>query len=391
MGHVNTIFHQILSFIPRGQFNWLVEKFDADRYVKTFNAWAHLVAMLFAQSTGKESLRDIVAAFNSQAAKLYHLGVKPICKSTLADANSRRQWEIFQDIYLKLLNRFQHLRPGHPFKFKNPLFSIDSSVIDLCLSVFPWAKFRTRKGAVKIHCLIDHRGLLPEMIVLTDGKKHDVKVAPDLFKDLEPDSIISMDRAYIDFNLLYSLNKRGVWFVTRTKKNIDYTVIGQHEVPKKKNILSDKTIVLTGPKTGDLYPKKLRMVEIFDTKRKKRITFLTNNFKFAASTIADIYKSRWQIEIFFKWIKQNLKIKSFLGTSKNAVLIQIWIAIIYYLILSYIKAQSRYPKSLHLLTQIVSTSLFERANLFDLLFLDLNSIHRLKPPDTPQLKLPLML
>ena len=298
---------------------------------------------------------------------------------------------MFQEIYFKLLNRFRYLRPGHSFKFKNPLFTIDSTLIDLCLNVFPWAKFRTRKGAVKIHCLIDHRGLLPEFIVVTDGKKHDIKVASDILKELKPDSIISMDRAYIDFNLLFSLNKQNVWFVTRAKKNLDYLVVGQHKVPKNKNVVADQTIVLTGAQTGDFYPKPLRRVEVLDKKQNKNLVFITNNFKFAASTIADIYKARWQIEIFFKWIKQNLKIKSFLGTSKNAVLIQIWVAMIYYLILSFIKAQSRYPKSLHLLTQIVSTSLFERANLLDLLFLDLNSIHRLKPPDTPQIKLPLML
>lgn len=388
MGHVNTVFHQVLSFVRRGQFQQLVDKLDADRYVKSFDAWNHLVTMLFAQATGKDSLRDITAAFNAQANTLYHLGAKPLHRSTLSDANNRRSWELFQQMYMKMLGRFQDLRPGHKFKFKNPMFTIDSTVIDLCLNTFPWAKFRARKGAIKMHYRLSHDGVLPEVIVVTDGKKHDVKLAPDLVAGLKPDSIVSMDRAYIDFKFLYSLEQKGVFFVTRAKKNIDCQIIGQHEPPKNNNVIADVIIELQGPNTTELYPKRLRMIIFIDPKTNKRLVFITNNFKLAASTIAAIYKARWQIETFFKWIKQNLKIKSFLGTSKNAVMIQIWCAMIYYLILAFIKAQSRYPGSLHLLTEIIGVVLFVRASLFELLALDKKTIGNVKDPPPLQMTLP---
>ena len=388
MGHVNTVFHQILAFARKNRFSALVARHDADRYVKSFTAWSHLVTMLFAQATGKDSLRDLEAAFNVQANNLYHLGAKPVRKSTLSDANNRRPWELFQQMYMDMLARFQDLRPGHSFKFKNPLFSIDSTVIDLCLETFPWAKFRARKGAIKMHHRLSHDGMIPEVIVVTDGKKHDVKVAPELVADLQPDSIISMDRAYIDYKFLHSLDKKGVFFVTRAKRNIEHRIVGQHQPPKNNNVVADVLIELTGPKTSENYPERMRMIIFIDPVRKKRLVFITNNFKLAASTIAEIYKARWQIEIFFKWIKQNLKIKSFLGTSKNAVMIQIWCAMIYYLILAFIKAQSRYPKSLHILTQIIEAVLFVRTSLFELLDLSIEKAKNIKDPPPLQMKLP---
>lgn len=391
MGHVNTVFHQILSFIRKDQFKALADQLDADRYVKKFDSWSHLVALLFAQATGKDSLRDLQAAFNAQANCLYHLGAEPIKKSTLADANQRRPFQLFQQTYNQLLSRFHDLRPGHAFKFKNPLSSIDSTVVDLCLSMFDWAKYRTRKGAIKMHYRLNHDGIIPELMILTDGKKHDVKIAPQLTADLKPDSIFSFDRAYIDFNFLFSLTKRRVWFVTRAKKNMDYCVIGQHLPTKNKNVVADLVIELSGPKTKELYPQNLPLIIFIDPIRKKRLVFITNNFTLAASTIAEIYKARWQIEIFFKWIKQNLKIKSFLGTSPNAVLCQIWTALIYYLILAFIKAQSRYKASLHILTEIVAVTLFLRAPLLELLDLDRNSINRIKQPPPLQMSLRFML
>ncbi len=387
MGHNNTVFHQILAFARKNQFQTLVKKHDADRYVKSFNAWSHLVTMIFAQATGKDSLRDIEAALNAQSKTLYHLGATPVHRSTISDANSRRPWEMFQQMYMQMLTRFQELRPGHSFKFKNPMFSIDSTVINLCLENFPWAKYRARKGAMKMHYRLSHDGLIPEVIVVTDGKKHDVKVAPELVADLEPDSIVSMDRAYIDYKFLHSLDKKGVFFVTRAKKNIDCQITGQHQRAKNKNVIADITIELTGPQTRELYPEKLRQIIFFDPLTNRRLVFITNNFKLAASTIAEIYKARWQIEIFFKWIKQNLKLKSFLGTSKNAVLIQIWCAMIYYLILAFIKAQSRYPKSLHILTQVIETVLFVRVSLLELLDLDLEKIKNVKDPPPLQMSL----
>jgi Transposase DDE domain/Domain of unknown function (DUF4372) len=391
MGHVNTIFHQILSFVRRNQFQALADQLEADRYVKNFNSWNHLVTMIFSQAADKDSLRDLEGAFNAQANSLYHLGAKPVHRSTISDANNRRPWQLFQQTYDHLLRRFQDLRPGHTFKFKNPLYSFDSTIVDLCLAMFDWAKFRARKGAVKMHYRLSHDGIIPEIMILTDGKKHDVKVAPQLAHDLKPDSIISFDRAYIDFKFLFSLTQRRIWFVTRAKKNLDYRVIGQHLPPKNKNVIADLVIQLQGPKTQELYPQNLRLIIFIDPIKNKRLVFITNNFQLAAATIAEIYKARWQIETFFKWIKQNLKLKSFMGTSKNAVLIQVWCALIYYLILAFIKAQSRYLGSLHLLTQIIGTTIFHRAPLLELLDLNANTINLIKQPPPLQMSLPLML
>ncbi len=242
-------------------------------------------------------------------------------RSTFSDANNKRSFQIFEDLFYHLLSRCKDLTPKHRFKFKNELYSIDASVIDLCLSVFPWAKFRKTKGAIKMHCLYDHSGALPSFVTITDGKKHDVTVAKDVGFPLSPDSIVSIDRAYIDYKWLNSLDEKRVWFVTRAKSNINCVVTGQHPVTGK-GVRKDHMILLTGTRTKNYYLKELRMIEFYDEETKKHLTFLTNNMKLAASTIAAIYKSRWQIELFFKWIKQNLKIKSFLGTSKNAVMTQ---------------------------------------------------------------------
>jgi len=391
MGHVNTVFHQILALIPRNKVDKLVEEHGGDHYVKRFDTWSHLVMMLFAQATGKDSLRDLEATYNAHQPRLYHLGAKPAPRSTLADANKRRPWQIFQELYSVLLERCRSLTPKHSFRFKNPLFTIDSTVIDLCLSVFPWAKFRKRKGAIKMHCRQDHSGLMPDIIIVTDGKRHDVKMAPHLTKDLIPDSIVSFDKAYIDFKWLNSLTNRGVFFVTRAKENLDYSVVGQHDEPEKNNIISDEIIKLNGPKSASLYPQELRLVKFRDYEKNKTYVFITNNFDLAASTIAAIYKARWMIELLFKWIKQNLKIKSFLGTSKNAVLTQIWAAMIYYMLLSYLKLQSRYKYSLHTLTEIIGATLFHRVSLFDLLSLNKNSLHKLDEDHTLQLLLPMRL
>jgi hypothetical protein len=391
MGHVNTVFHQILAEIPRALVEKVSRSHQADHYVKSFTTWGHLVTMLFAQATGKDSLRDLEAAFNSNPHQLYHLGVGLISRSTLADANTRRPYQVFEQLYLQLFTRFLTLMPQRKFKFKNPFFSFDSTFIDLCLAAFPWAKFRKRKGAIKLHFRLNQESILPSLLVVTHGKTHDLKAAPELAKDLQPDSIVTFDKGYMDFNFLFSLENRRISFVTRVRADQDYTVIGQQEVLTNKNILADQTIVLNGPKSKESYPKTLRLVKIYDPERNKTLTFLTNNFKLAASTIAQIYKLRWQIEIFFKWIKQNLKIKSFLGTSRNAVMTQIWTAMIYYLILNFIKAQTRYSQSLHLLTEIFSLNLFRHVSILDLLSLDKNSLHILDPTPVTQLKLPLRL
>jgi hypothetical protein len=368
MNKVYTIFSELLKLCPRYQFDKAVEQYHGDRYVKTFTTWQQFMAILYSQIKQKDSLRDIVTGLSAHAARWYHLGITGIYKSTLCDANAKRDYRIFEGLFYHLLARCKSLTPKHKFRFKNPLYTIDASTIDLCLSVFPWAKFRRTKGAIKLHCLYDHSGALPTFMTVTDGKRHDVRVAKDNTFPLLPDSIVSIDKAYIDYKWLNSLDEQGVWFVTRAKTNIDYTVVGQHPVTSKK-VLSDERICLQGVLTKSKYSKELRLIRYYDEERQKMLTFLTNNFKLAATTIAQVYKSRWQIELFFKWIKQNLKIKSFLGTSKNAVMTQIWVAMCYYLLLTYIKYQTKYRFSLLQLSRVIREMLFERKALIDILSL----------------------
>ena len=368
MNKVYTIFSELLKLCPRYHFEKAVEQYQGDRYVKSFTTWQQFMAILYSQITQKDSLRDIVTGFSAHATRWYHLGLTGIHRSTFSDANTHRAYQIFEDLFYHLLSRCKNLTPKHKFRFKNPLYTIDASIIDLCLSVFPWAKFRKTKGAIKMHCLYDHSGALPTFLTITDGKKHDVRVVKDNTVPLLPDSIISIDKAYIDYTWLNSLDEQGVWFVTRAKTNIDYVVVGQHPV-SGKGVLSDERAFLQGPLTKTKYSKELRLIRYYDEEREKSLTFLTNNFKLAATTIAQIYKSRWQIELFFKWIKQNLKIKSFLGTSKNAVLTQIWVAMCYYLLLTYIKYQTKYGFSLLQLSRVIREMLFERKTLIDILTL----------------------
>jgi len=383
MSYYSTVINQLLQLILRHKFDNLVKKYEVDRYVRYFNCWQLFITLLYAQIRKKDSLRDIETSLMTQINRWYHLGLKDIKRSTLSDANNRMDYRVFKEMFYAFLDKCISLSSGHKFKFKNPLYSLDSTVIELCLSVFPWAKFRRMKGALKIHCLYDHSGSLPSFLVITDGKQHDIKVARSLDLPLLPDSIISIDRAYIDYKWLYSLNKQGVYFVSRSKKNMKYEVIGQHKVDVKKGVIFDVEILLTAEASREDYPEKLRLVEYIDEQTNKKFTFLTNNFQLSADTIAQIYKSRWQIEIFFKWIKQNLKIKSFLGTSKNAVLSQIWIAMIYYLLLSFIKFQTKYSYSLLDLSRIFEEAAMNMVNIIDLLSCkDYNSFRtRIREPD----------
>ena len=366
MNKVYTIFSEVLKLCPRYHFDKAVGQHGGDRYVKTFTTWQQFMTILYSQITQKDSLRDIVTGLSAHGSRWYHLGLTGVNKSTLSDANAKRDYRIFEDLFYHLLSRCRNLTPKHKFRFNNPLYTIDASTIDLCLSVFPWAKFRTTKGAIKLHCLYDHSGALPTFLTVTDGKRHDVRVVKDHSFPLSPDSIVSVDKAYIDYKWLNSLDTQGVWFVTRAKNNIDYAVVGQHFITGK-GVLSDECISLQGPQTKTKYPNELRLIRYYDEEKDKTLTFLTNNFKLAASTIARIYKSRWQIELFFKWIKQNLKIKSFLGTSKNAVLTQIWVAMCYYLLLTYIKYQTKYGFSLLQLSRVIRETLFQRKALIDIL------------------------
>lgn len=369
MRKLETILGELLKLVPRYQFEKAVQLYQGDRYVKSYTTWRQYITILFSQIKQKDSIRDIVTGWSAFASRWYHLGMGIISRSTFSDAHNRRDYRIFESLFYHLLSRCRSYTPKHRFKFKNPLYSLDASVIDLCLSVFPWAKFRKTKGAIKMHCLYDHSGALPTFVTVTDGKRHDVTVAKMTDLPLSSDSIVSVDRAYIDFKWLNSLDENGVWFVTRAKSNIDFVVTGQHPV-SGKGVRKDLRILLNGPRTKTYYQKELRLIEFYDEETKKKLVFLTNNTKLAASTIAAIYKSRWQIELFFKWIKQNLKIKSFLGTSKNAVLTQIWVAMSYYLLLTYIKYQTKCGHSLLTLSRIIREMLFERKNLIDILTLN---------------------
>jgi len=371
-----TIFNQLLNIIPHCKFQQVVEEFNGDKYIKKFNSFHHLIVLLFAQLNENDSLRDIERPININKNKLQFISLPEIKRSTLSEANNRRDYKIFERLFYVMLDKTMQLTPKHKFRFNNEVYALDSSTIDLCLSVFDWAKFRKRKGAVKLHTKLNLSGNIPDFLTITDGKCSDIRAAKENFKFLA-DSIIVMDKGYIDFSWLYSLTQQGVFFVTRAKDNMVYEVSGQQEFTEGTGVISDEIIILKGQKATVDYPDKLRMIKYYDIKTDKLYTFITNNFKLASKTIANIYKSRWQIELFFKWIKQNLKIKSFIGTSKNAVMSQIWVAMIAYLLLSYIKFQTKSVLSILEFTRIIRATLFQRVALMDLLSLKYKDIWKI--------------
>ena len=377
MKNCTTIFNQLLNLISFNKFQKLVDKHNGDKYVKKFKTYHHFIALLYGQITEKDSLRDIQYPLNLEKSHLQFFSLPEIKKSTLADANNKRNYKIFEDLFYVMLEKTAELTPNHKFRFKNPLYSIDSSTIKLCLGVFDWAKFRTAKGAIKLHAKLNHSGNIPDFLVITDGKCSDIRAAKTCFT-FSPDSIVVMDKGYIDFKWLHSLTQQGVFFVTRAKDNMVYEVSGQHEFTEGTGVISDEEIILTGQKATKDYPDKLRMVKYYDLKTEKVYTFITNNFKLAAKTIADIYKDRWKVELFFKWIKQNLKIKSFWGTSENAVMCQIWVAMIFYLLVSYIKFQTKSALSILEFTRIIRATLFKRVALINLLSLRFNDIWKIR-------------
>jgi len=377
MAHYTTIMNELLNLIPRHRFETIVKNSSGDCYVKRFGCWNQLTVLLYAQASGRDSLRDIEQTFKVNTERLYHLGLPAIKRSTLADANTSRDYRIFEGLFYRLLERCKEITPKHKFKFKNPLYTLDATVIDLCLASFPWAKFRTTKGALKLHYQFDYSGQIPSFLVVTDAKHHEVQVAQKNF-DILADSIYCFDKGYLDFGWFRRIKEAHSCFVTRAKDNLKYTVIGQHNQANKKGVLSDEIISLSGYYQSKDYPDKLRLIRYYDKETDKTLVFLTNNFGLCALTIAQIYKARWQIEIFFKWIKQNLKIKTFLGTSKNAVLTQIWVAMCYYLLLAYIKYQSRYKYSLFYLHRVIKETLLSRFTLIDLLRASERILPRLK-------------
>jgi hypothetical protein len=383
-----TILSQLLSFLPKKAFNRLVGQHDGDRYVKKLTAWNQFVLLLYAQASCKDSLREIETGINTHENSFYHLGIKSAARSSLSYANKTRDYEIFEKLFYLLFKQFKGVVSAGQFKFNNPLYIIDSTTVSLCLSLFNWAKYGRTKGAIKLHTILDSTTMVPEIINITAGKPSDISAAKQIdFSWLKTGSIIVFDRGYIDYKWWSEFDEKNITFVSRTKKTQNIFVVGQHNKDMfGKGILADEIVAFGSFGSFDKYEKELRRVRYFDEKTQKEYEFLTNNFELRAKQIADIYKSRWQIELFFKWIKQNLKIKTFLGTSKNAVMTQIWIAMIYYLFLSYLKFQTKFGKSLLVLTRMIKEVLMFKRSLIDLLSLDEDTIYKFKRQEfDPQL------
>ncbi len=364
MNRFSSIFSQLLQLFPRVEFQHLVTTTQAERHAKGFPCWDQFVSMLFCHLGRAHSLREITGGLRSCEGKLKHLGIDTAPpRSTLAYANEHRPYELYEQTFFQLFERCRVQVTGKKkFRFKNKLISMDSSTIDLCLEMFDWAKFRRTKGAIKLHLLLDHDGYLPCFAIVTEGKVSDVKVAPQFHFD--PGTIVVYDRGYNDYALFGRWTAEGIYFVTRMKENALYEVVGDTDVPKNRNILKDEMIELRGPKAIEKCPYPLRRIEVYDPETEEVLVFLTNNLKLGATTIAAIYKERWQIEIFFKALKQNLKIKTFVGTSANAVKIQIWTALIAMLILRFLQLRSKFNWSLSNLVALLRMSLFTHRDLW---------------------------
>jgi hypothetical protein len=362
------VFAQLMEFLPRHDFNACVRRYGGDRRPRGFSCRDQFLCLAFAQLTFRESLRDIETCLRSFQPKLYHAGFRGnISRSTLADANRVHDWRIFADFAQVLIGHARKLYTNEPMgvELKQTVYALDSTTIDLCLSLFPWARFRRRKGAVKLHTLIDLRGNIPTFVRITHGKTHDVTVLDHL--PIEPGSFYVMDRGYVDFRRLHRFTICSAFFVTRAKRGLDYTRRSRRRVDKSTGLRSDQTIVLAGPKTSQLYPDPLRRISFYDADNDRRFVFLTNNFTLPALTIAKLYKCRWQVELFFKWIKQNLHIKSFYGTSDNAVKTQVWIAISVYVLVAIVKKELGLERSLSEILQILSLTFFEKIPIFQAL------------------------
>ncbi len=356
-----TIFSQIMDFLPMYEFRKCIQRYKGNYHTQTFSCLDQFLCMAFAQLTYRESLRDIVACLRSMENKLYHMGIRgKVSKSTLADANEKRDWRIYADFAQVLIDIARKLYVNEEFEIdlENTVYALDSTTIDLCLSLFPWACFRKSKGAIKLHTLLDLKTSIPSFIEITDGKVHDVNILDELIPD--PGSFYIMDRGYIDFYRLYLLAQCLAFFVTRAKTNLQYRRLYSRPIDKSTGLKCDQTVILTGIKSAKEYPEKLRRIRFFDKDNDQNLTFLTNNFFLPALTIAELYKCRWKIELFFKWIKQHLRIKSFYGTTINAVKTQIWIAISIYVLVAIIKKQFKIPYSLYTILQIFSVTVFEQ-------------------------------
>jgi len=361
MNSGRTVFSQLINFLPDREFRRCVARYGGDRRLREFSCWDQYLTMVFAQLTYRESLRDIEACLRSLQGKLYHLGFRGhVSRSTLADANENRDWRIFADFAQVLIGIARPLYAHDPMgvDLEQSLYALDSTTIDLCLSLFPWARFRKHKAAVKMHTLLDLHGNIPTFIRVTEGKLHDVNILDELLPEIG--AFYVMDRGYIDFERLFIFTLCSAFFVVRTKENVLLQRRYSRPVDKTTGLRSDHTVILTAIDSAKAYPDPLRRVTYFDAEKEKRLKFLTNNFALPALTIAQIYKCRWQVELFFKWIKQHLRIKAFYGTSENAVKTQIWIAVSVYVLVAIVRKRLGLEASLYQILQILSLTLFEK-------------------------------
>ena len=365
MAHNNTVFSQLLKLIPRHEFERLSKAHHVGRQLRKTSRWSQFVSLCLGQLAGRHSLRDIESNMNAQSNRLYHLGAKPVARTTLSRLNEKQPYTMYEALFNQLYARCQQLAPKHRFRFKNKLYSLDASLIDLSLNIFPWAHYALGKAAMKLHVSLDHAGYIPQFAAITEGKVSDIELGRTL--QYSKGSIVVFDKGYTDYKWYKALNEKGVFFVTRIRKNAIWKVLERREVDKSTGLTCDQTITLTGVKPQKIGLPKLRRIGYRDLETKQYYEFLTNNFNLSAKTIAAIYKERWQVELFFKWIKQNLKIKAFVGNSKNAIMTQIWIALCTCLMLAYIKFSAKLEWPLQKIIRILQLNLFIRRDLLSLL------------------------
>ena len=378
MNSGKTIFAQLMDFLPLKMFRRCVKRYRGDHKLKSFSCWDQFLCMAFAQLTYRESLRDIEACLRAQQGKLYHLGIRgQVSRNTLAHANSVRDWRIYADFAQLLITRARKLYVGENFgvELDHVAYALDATTIDLCLALFPWAQFRKHKGAIKLHTLLDLRGSIPTVVIITHGKIHEVNILDQLI--YEAGAFYVMDRGYIDFPRLHRLHSASSFFVTRARKRFDFRRLYSQPVDRTSGVLCDQIVTLVNPVPRAGYPEKLRRIRYLDSQYNKRLIFLTNNFVLPPLTIAQLYRSRWQVELFFKWIKQHLRIKNFYGTTENALKTQIWIAISMYVLMAIIKKELHLEQSLYRILQICSITLFEKTPLLQALSISDDQL----PPD----------